>query len=622
MKYKNYYFDYHCHDCYSARDGVSQPKDLIKRASELGFKRYIPTNHGNISSLFDTFKECEKYDIKAGIGCEFYFTTVERSKHENTKLKREVFHLTVIVKNDIGYKNLLELLYISHLTDKEQHKLDTGELVTGAMYYKSRITEEHLFKLSEGLIVSSGCQASYFNKLILNDEIYEAERMILSFKNNIKDFFIELHVADAPAERKLFHELKRIAYKYNIPTVIANDSHYVYKEDLKIWSIFIEQRFKNKDKDDFDKITNKDFHMKSYEEALESTVNTNYFSRLKQLEDEIPEPFRRSEWLVQNEDKFNKEVFDESVELFKGFKRLDEILEFNWFNEWKNRKLPNITFDNIEEPFKKEMWNKLKSKFKDGKVPNEYLERLKYEWEIAQKTNNINYFYLTNIVLKTAKSRGIMLNMGRGSAGSLLLGWLIEAHKVDPLKYGFIVERAMNVDRPKLMDIDLDFAPDERPIVIEVLKEIFGADKVCEIITYNFCSVKQAIQTVGQYLNIPPFIRDQISKSVESVEDLKKNDYIKNYKNEERNINSSELIELITKVVGSMDKVSVHASGILICQQPIYKLVPTYKIKDSIVCAFDMSMLEELNGLKLDCLILGTMSNIRDTLIQIHKYNS
>jgi DNA polymerase III alpha subunit len=80
------------------------------------------------------------------------------------------------------------------------------------------------------------------------------------------------------------------------------------------------------------------------------------------------------------------------------------------------------------------------------------------------------------------------------------------------------------------------------------------------------------------------------------------------------------LIELISKVVGSMDKVSVHASGILICQQPIYKLVPTYKIKDSIVCAFDMSMLEELNGLKLDCLILGTMSNIRDTLIQVHNY--
>jgi len=621
MKYKEYYFDCHCHDCYSARDGVSQPKDLIKRASELGFKRYIPTNHGNISSLFDTFKECEKYNIKAGIGCEFYFTTRERSNHENAKLKREVFHLTVTVKNDIGYKNLLRLLYISHLTDKEQHKLDTGEFVTGAMYYRSRITEDVLFKLSDGLIVSSGCQASVFNKLILNDEVEEAEKMLLKFKNNIKDFFIELHVADAPAERKIFHELKRIAYKYNIPTIIANDSHYVWKDDLKIWNIFIEQRFKNKDKDDFDKISNKDFHMKSYEEALESTFKANYHSRLKQLEDEIKEPYNREQWLRNNEEQFNKEVFEESCKLFKGFKLLDEMIEFNWFGDWKSRKLPNITFDNIEEAFKKEMWNKLKSSFKDLKVPTEYLERLKYEWEIAQKTNNINYFYLTNIVLKTAKKKGIMLNMGRGSAGSLLLGWLIEAHKVDPLKYGFIVERAMNVDRPKLMDIDLDFAPNERPLVIEVIKEIFGADKVAEIITYNFCSIKQAIQTVGQYLNIPPFIRDQISKSVETLEDLKNNEFVRSYRNEERNLNSNDLVELISKVIGSMDKVSIHASGILICQQPIWELVPTYKIKDSIVCAFDMGMLEELNGLKLDCLILGTMSNIRDTLIQIHKNN-
>jgi len=361
--------------------------------------------------------------------------------------------------------------------------------------------------------------------------------------------------------------------------------------------------------------------MKSYEEALESTFKANYHSRLKQLEDEIKEPYNREQWIKNNEEQFNKEVFEESCELFKGFKLLDEMIEFNWFGDWKSRKLPNITFDNIEEDFKKEMWNKLKSKFKDGKVPTEYLERLKYEWEIAQKTNNINYFYLTNIVLKTAKKKGIMLNMGRGSAGSLLLGWLIEAHKVDPLKYGFIVERAMNVDRPKLMDIDLDFAPNERPLVIEVIKEIFGADKVAEIITYNFCSIKQAIQTVGQYLNIPPFIRDQISKSVETLEDLKNNEFVRSYRNEERNLNSNDLVELISKIIGSMDKVSVHASGILICQQPIWELVPTYKIKDSIVCAFDMGMLEELNGLKLDCLTLGTMSNIRDTLIQIHKNN-
>lgn len=617
--HKKHYFCQHCHTNKSTRDGVASVKDIIKTIKERGFKRYIPTDHGNIASMFDVFKECEKNNIQAGIGCEFYLTL------SNNLNERKTHHITTMVKDDEGYKNMLKLQYLSNI------KEDEGELdgFTGAFYFKSRITEKMLFHYQKGLIVTSGCRLSIFNQLFIEGKHEEAKALLDMFSKNIDNFFIELHVANNEVEEELFHYLKKYAEKNNLPTIIANDAHYLEKDDLISWNLLGASRHNNDIYNDEHIIKNKDFHIKSYEEIWEDTYRCNSKSFMKE---------NSNSSINYNEN----DLANDTNNLFNGFTKLNDLITFNWYDNWDNRKLPMLEFDGAEEAIRAKINEGLKEQFGSYKnIPKTYIDRIKKELEIGKATNNISYFYFVMDFMQDCMKAGIMGSGGRGSAGSLLIGKYLGFHTIDALKYDFIIERAMNPDRVKLMDIDLDFASSERHKAVEILEKKYGKDHVVAIINYGVNGIKQSIQTVGRFLKIRPEIMDNLSKEITQIakdrvkhatddeeienriilDDIRQTSFYKEFymdimTTSGRNIvlNSEDFIDYVRRVVGTVNNTSVHASGILVMNKPVYEYIPVTRVGGILCSSYDMKVLEELNGLKIDILSVSVYDIIKDGL--------
>ena len=612
---KSKYFCFHHHTNKSIRDGVSSVKDIVKTVKERGFNRFIPTDHGNIASMFDTFKESERYNINAGIGCEFYLTL------SNNLADRKTYHITTIVKDDEGYKNMLKLQYLSNIKD------DEGSLdgFNGSYYFKSRIHEQMLFHYQKGLVITSGCRLSLFNQLFIEGKHEEAKALLDMFSKNVDNFFIELHVANNEIEEELFHHLKKYAEKNDLPTIIANDSHYLEKDDLISWNLLGASRHNNDIYNDEHIIENKDFHIKTYDEIWEDTYRCNISS------------YNKDNIIIEE-----KEIAFNTNSLFDGFSKLDELITFNWYDNWENRKLPMLEFENAEAKIRARINEGLKEQFGSYKsIPKKYIDRISEELRIAKLTNNISYFYFVMDFMQDCFNNGIMGSGGRGSAGSLLIGKYLGFHTIDAMDYDFIIERAMNPDRIKLMDIDLDFASSERMKAVKLLEEKYGKDHVVAIINYGVNGIKQAIQTVGRFLKIKPDIIDNLSKEVSIIaknrinsytdddeienniilDDIKQTSFYQSFymdivTNSGRNIKltNNDFIDYVKRVAGTVNNMSVHASGILVMNKPVYEYIPVTRVGGVLCSSFDMKVLEELNGLKIDILSVSVYDIIKDGL--------
>ena len=612
---KSKYFCFHHHTNKSIRDGVSSVKDIVKTVKERGFNRFIPTDHGNIASMFDTFKESERYNINAGIGCEFYLTL------SNNLADRKTYHITTIVKDDEGYKNMLKLQYLSNIKD------DEGSLdgFNGSYYFKSRIHEQMLFHYQKGLVITSGCRLSLFNQLFIEGKHEEAKALLDMFSKNVDNFFIELHVANNEIEEELFYHLKKYAEKNDLPTIIANDSHYLEKDDLISWNLLGASRHNNDIYNDEHIIENKDFHIKTYDEIWEDTYRCNISS------------YNKDNIIIEE-----KEIAFNTNSLFDGFSKLDELITFNWYDNWENRKLPMLEFENAEAKIRARINEGLKEQFGSYKsIPKKYIDRISEELRIAKLTNNISYFYFVMDFMQDCFNNGIMGSGGRGSAGSLLIGKYLGFHTIDAMDYDFIIERAMNPDRIKLMDIDLDFASSERMKAVKLLEEKYGKDHVVAIINYGVNGIKQAIQTVGRFLKIKPDIIDNLSKEVSIIaknrinsytdddeienniilDDIKQTSFYQSFyidivTNSGRNIKltNNDFIDYVKRVAGTVNNMSVHASGILVMNKPVYEYIPVTRVGGVLCSSFDMKVLEELNGLKIDILSVSVYDIIKDGL--------
>ena len=618
---KNNYHCFHQHSNKSVLDGACEVKDLVKKHKELGMKNFLITDHGTVSAIYDVFTECEKEGIKPIIGNEFYMKLANQEDNKR-------YHITSVVLNEIGWKNMLKLQFLA-CTKKEDGFKDIDGFY-GNFFIKPIITEEMLFHFSEGLLFTSGCRLSLFNDKFINESELEAINYLNIFSSKLKNFMIEVHTANNEIEERMFYFLSEYAYKNNIPCIIANDTHYLSKGDLISWNLLTSVRNHNEKGsanayNTSSMIKNDDFYIKTFDEI---------YDRVNELNNKF----------------YNDNIEQRNEKLFEGFKILDSLTEFKWLN----RKLPKLKFDDSEAKLKDILWQNLKKDF-INKVPEkinltqkDYIDRLKIELDIAKKTDNIDYFYMIAIFLKKCFEAGLMQSAGRGSAGSLLICKLIGASMVDPLEFELIIERAMNIDRPKLMDVDLDFAKSEGEKAFNILQEMFGKENICNIINYGYNGTKQSIQSIGRFFKIQPTLMDKVTKSLNIFEEedehgnkftskanqeeqfkmFIKSDFIKDFNlsitNEEGkviNYTGKDFLEYVDRLRGTINNLSIHASGILIMNEPIYEHIPVLRINDTVCCAYDMSDLEKLQGLKLDVLKITTMDLIKDGLNLMYDFD-
>ncbi len=557
----------HVHTEFSLLDGANKISELPARAKELGMNAMAITDHGAMFGVVDFYKQCKKEGIKPIIGCEVYVAPRSRFDKESG-IDNKYSHLILLAKNEVGYKNLTNLVSMGF---------------TEGYYYKPRIDLEILEKYHEGLICLSACLAGSVNKAILKNDIEEAKRIALWHKNLFgEDYYLEVQPNGLPEQVLANQKLIELSKELDIPLVATNDSHYLKKEDAYIHEVLLcIQTGKKMNDEDRMKMGADEFYVKSPEEMAE------YFKN-------IPEA-------IENTVKIAEKC--------------------NFDFEFGNTKLPNYDVPEgyaTHTDFFRELCNTgIKKRY--GENPSqEVLDRLKYEMSVIEKMGYVDYYLIVWDFINYAKSQGISVGPGRGSGAGSIAAYACGITDIDPIKYNLLFERFLNPERISMPDFDVDFCYERRQEVIDYVGRKYGKDHVSQIITFGTMSARMVIRDVARALDVPYAEADKLAKMIPMElhitikKALEQNKELSDlYEND---ANTKNLLDIAMRLEGLPRQASTHACGVVITKDPVIDYVPLYVNEGTISTQFIMTTLEELGLLKMDFLGLRTLTVISDTI--------
>ncbi len=562
------------HSHYSLLDGLPKIDELVNYAKELDMDSVALTDHGVLYGAVEFFKKAKEKGIKPIIGCEMY-TALERMDQKRPNIDAQRYHLILLVKNEEGYKNLVQLITKAHLE---------------GFYYKPRIDDELLAKHSAGLIGLSACLQGKIPRLILANKIEEAKKQALKYQEIFGkgNFYLELqrhpHI---PEQDKVNKILINLSKELNIPLVATNDSHYLKPEDAEVQDILMLINT-GADPNDPERLTMKgeDFSFKKPEEMIES--------------------------------------FKDTPEAIENTQKIAGLCNFQF--ELGKTKLPVFQVPNnktADDYLKELCCQGLKTRF--GENPQkEAVERLNYELLVIKQTGFASYFLIVQDFVNWAKSNRIVVGPGRGSVGGSLVAYLTNITNVDPLKNNLLFERFLNPERISMPDIDLDFTDRRRDEVINYVADKYGKDHVAQIITFGTMASRAVIRDVGRALAIPYGYCDRIAKMIPFGMSLEETlNGVREFKElYESDSQAKRLIDLAKNLEGVARHASTHACGIVISAAPLTDYVPLQhptQDDESIVTQYEMHAIEDLGLLKMDLLGLKNLTIIEDCLARIYE---
>ncbi len=565
----------HVHSEYSLLDGACRIPELAARAAELKMPALALTDHGNLFGAVEFYKECKKVGVKPIIGCEVYLAPGRLEEKKSNSPKEAATHFLLLAKDEVGYRNLVKLVSIAHLD---------------GMYYKPRIDRYRLAEHSAGLIGTSACLAGEVARYITAGRMQEAERSIDEFKSIFApgDFYLEIADHGVPQQHALIPELRKYAKQFDLKLVATNDVHYVRKEHAEAHDVLlcIQTGAKFTDEKRM-RYFGPEFYLKTTEEMAALFRNVPEALATTQ---EIADKCNLK--LVLGENKFPMYTVPEG-ETREGYLR-------RLCYEGLARRFP----DRHEEPALR--------------------ERLDFELGVLAKTGFTSYFLIVWDFIHYAKTNGIPVGPGRGSAAGSLIAYVLGITDLDPLRYGLFFERFLNPERISPPDIDVDFCYNRRPEVIEYVRRKYGEKSVAQIITFGTLGAKMAIRDVGRVMGLSYGEADRLTKMIpfDPKMTLEKAltdspDFKRAYDEEEiaRNV-----IDTARQLEGVSRQAGVHAAGVVISDRDLTDYVPLTKDDhDGIVTQYSMDPLGELGLLKMDFLGLKTLTVIEDALKLIEQ---
>lgn len=564
----------HVHSEYSLLDGACRIKELVKSVKNLGQKAIAITDHGCMYGIIDFYKECKNQGVKPIIGCEVY--VAPRTRFDKvSRIDTSPYHLILLCKNEIGYKNLIKLVSAGYIE---------------GFYNKPRIDHEILKSHSEGLICLSACLAGEIPRNLLNGDYDKAKEIALMYQEIFgkEDFYIEIQDHGIKEQKQIIPSLIQLSKESDIPLVATNDAHYIEKQDSKMQNVLICIQTNSivglGQKMEF---ATEEFYIKSYNEMAD--VFPNYIEAL---------------------DNTNKIADKCNVNIEFGVTKLPQFIAPD------NRDNQEFFIDLCEKGIKKLY----------GENPSqEILDRLKYELDVVIKMGYVDYYLIVYDFIKYAKSKGIPVGPGRGSGAASILAYAIGITGIDPIKYNLLFERFLNPERISMPDFDIDFCYERRQEVIDYVVSKYGTDHVAQIITFGTMAARAAIRDVGRALGVPYQDVDVIAKSIpmELGMTIDKALVVSKQLIELYNSNdkAKEVIDMAKKLEGMPRHSSTHAAGVVITKETADSYVPLQKNDESIVTQFTMTTLEELGLLKMDFLGLRNLTVISDCEKEIKKHN-
>ena len=564
----------HVHTEYSLLDGACRIRDLPKLVKELGQTSCAITDHGCMYGAIDFYRACKAEGIHPVIGCEVY--VARRTRFDKIhEFDSESRHLVLLCENEIGYRNLSYMV---------------SQAYVEGFYIKPRIDLDLLRDHSEGLIGLSACLAGEIPRRILNGEYENAKTYALEMQEILGEgnFYLELQDHGIRDQAVVNKALLQMHNETGLPLVCTNDCHYLRKEDAASHDVLLcIQTGKTVDDENRMRYEPQNFYVRSTEE-------------MEALFGGYPDA-------VENTGRIAERC---QMEFTFGKYHLPEFkLPPGYDSPTYLRKL-------CDEGFAERYGER-----------EEYRQQLEYELGMIEKMGFTDYFLIVSDFVRYAKSVGIPVGPGRGSAAGSMVSYCLHITDIDPMQFSLYFERFLNPERVSMPDIDMDFGDTRRGEVVEYVRRKYGDDHVAQIVTFGTMAARGAIRDVGRALNMTYAEVDVVAKLVPSgpgalhitLDDaLKLSKQLSDlYESDER---VRKLIDTAKSLEGMPRHASTHAAGVVITKKPVYEYVPLARNDDAIVCQYNMITLEELGLLKMDFLGLRNLTVLDDAMKMVRKY--
>jgi DNA polymerase III subunit alpha len=556
----------HVHSHYSLLTALPKIKDLIAAAKADGQTALALTDNGNMYGTIDFYEKCRENEIKPIIGIDAYVALRTRKDKERIDSRRT--RLILLVKNNTGYKNLIELVTDSNLE---------------GFYYKPRIDRETIEKFHEGMIaISPSFNSEIVNALAMSNEQKALE--ILDFYKKIfgDDFYMEItHHPEIDGHDARMSLVREFAKKTNTKLVAASDVYYIKPEDREARRTLmsVQNSFGGDARSDDDE----DFSFITQKQANE------YFKNDPEALDNIQEIIGK----CNVELELDNWVFP-AIDL--GGRVAKDVLKEKAYEGIERRMLERT---------------------------DELITRVEYELDVIETKGYSPYFLVVSDLLKFAKENGIESNT-RGSAAGSMVSYLIGITTINPMEYNLPFERFLNPDRPSPPDIDMDFADNRRDDVIDYARRKYGAHNVAQIGTFGKMLAKGSVRDTARAMGFPYEIGDMVAKPIpmgaqgfpmtikRALAEVP--EFMELYKT---NADAKTIIDMAQKIEGCARHIGVHAAGVVISPTTMTDFVPVQvdpKGEGKIITQYDMHSVEKAGLLKFDFLGLKNLSIIAQTV--------
>ena len=564
----------HVHTEYSLLDGACRIKGLAKRVRELGQTAVAVTDHGVMYGAIDFYRACKAEGVKPIIGCEVYVAPRTRFDKQH-EFDAEARHLVLLCENEEGYRNL------SYMVSKA---------FTEGFYIKPRIDLELLRAHAKGLIALSACLAGEIPRRLRNGEYDNAKAYALTLSEIFGPdrFYLELQNHGIREQAVVNKGLLRIHEETGLPLVCTNDAHYLTKADAYAHDVLLcIQTGKTVDDENRMRYEPQNFYLRSTEE-MEAL-------------------FAQYPGAIENTGKIAEMC---NLEFTFGKYHLPEFKVPEGYT--------SLTY------FKKLCADGFAGRYGEG--TDKQKAQLEYEENMIEKMGFVDYFLIVSDFVRYAKSVGIPVGPGRGSAAGSIVSYCLHITDIEPMKYGLFFERFLNPERVSMPDIDMDFGDTRRGEVVDYVRRKYGDDHVAQIVTFGTMAARGAIRDVGRALNMTYADCDVIAKLVPggpgnlhiTLDDALKlsRELREKYENDEQ---VKKLIDTARALEGMPRHASTHAAGVVITKRPVVDYVPLATNDDAVVCQYVMTTLEELGLLKMDFLGLRNLTVLDDAVKTVQK---
>ena len=557
----------HVHSEYSLLDGANRIGDLVSSCIADGQGALALTDHGNMFGAVELYKKCRAKEIKPIIGCEVYIAR-EGRKAPHHKTRNPYNHLTLLARNEEGYRNLLKLASLAYVE---------------GYHFRPRVDKEILSQYAAGISCLSGCLSGEINQLFIRDRANEAEDVAAELRDLFgpEHFWLELQRNGIEIQDRANEAMVDLSRRTDIPLVATNDIHYLRHEDCATQDILLCINTGAKQAD---------------ENRFKMDTDTLFF----RTREEMGHVFRDLPETLRSTMDVAEQV---NLELTFGKYHLPVFHS-------PDGTPPDELFARLCDEGLRERY---------GHDQPEARARLEAEQKVIREMGFVSYFLIVWDLIKWARENGISVGPGRGSAAGSIVAYVLDITRVDPLKYDLLFERFLNSARISMPDIDIDFCKIGRERVLQYTRDRYGTDQVAQIGTFATMASRSVVRDVGRVLDLPLSEVDRLAKMIPqgpTAPPLRKalatDDELAKTRDDPR---VDELFNYSVKLDGMARHISTHAAGVVISDGPIVEKVPLCVHGSEVVTQYPGKQLEDLGLLKMDYLGLRTLT-ILDKAIQ------